>query len=54
METPDRCLGCEPLSVEASGGKGLVSGVDTMARSEGVGICAWKLSRTRLDSIRRV
>jgi hypothetical protein len=38
----------------ASVGIGLVSGVDTMAGSEGVGIFGWKLSRTRLDSMRHV
>jgi len=40
--------------MEASVGIGLVSGVDTMAGSEGVGIFAWKLPRACLDSMRRV
>jgi hypothetical protein len=48
------CTRCDPLSVEARVGKGLVSGVDTRAGSEGVGIYGWKLSCPRLDSMRRV
>jgi hypothetical protein len=54
IDTREGCIRCGPLSVEERVGSGLVSGVDTRAGSEGVGIFGWKLSRIRLDSMRRV
>ena len=52
IETRAGCTRCGPLLVEARVGIGLVSGVDTNAGSEGVGMVAWKGSPPRLDSMR--
>jgi hypothetical protein len=51
MDALEDCLDWDPLSVEAMVGKGLVSGVDTMAGSNGVGIYGWKLSAGRIESM---